>query len=353
MNILMPMCGDVLYSVPDEYQYPRILTELNGKTLLELSLKSFSDMKRNSNFLFAVPSTKNKELGLADICRVATAGKGSVYEIQGPTAGALCTCLLACDSIDHDSPLIISSADQVIQDDIDQCLDYFTDQLADAGVLTFESVHPKWSYIQMDVNGNVVQVSEKKVVSNNALAGFFYFKRAGDFFESAKNVIRKQGHNEGQYYISAVLNDFILKGKKVAAHALNKEYYNFYDVHAIKKFERDSKSECEVLRELTNKYCSAFQNKDLDRVIEMFCDNADLVDPSVSLTGVGKIREYISDLFASIERLDFDIKSISSGLHHSVIEFVLILNDKSFRGTDIIRWKGGLISSLNAYLYEI
>ena len=49
-------------------------------------------------------------------------------------------------------------------------------QDVDAGILCFKSCHPRWCYAQLGDDGFVYSCTEKKVVSTNALAGFYYFK---------------------------------------------------------------------------------------------------------------------------------------------------------------------------------
>ena len=38
----------------------------------------------------------------------------------------------------------------------------FVNKKADGGILTFNAIHPKWSYAKLDSNENVVEVAEKK-----------------------------------------------------------------------------------------------------------------------------------------------------------------------------------------------
>ena len=71
-----------------------------------------------------------------------------------------------------------------------------------AGVLTFNSVHPRWSYVKVDNNNFVIESAEKKPISRSAIAGFFYFKKGSIFVQYAKEVIKKEIQINEKFYIS-------------------------------------------------------------------------------------------------------------------------------------------------------
>ena len=39
----------------------------------------------------------------------------------------------------------------------------------DAGVITFESVHPRWSYVRLDSENRVTETAEKRPISNSRI----------------------------------------------------------------------------------------------------------------------------------------------------------------------------------------
>ena len=49
----------------------------------------------------------------------------------------------------------------------------------DGAILTFEAIHPKWSYAKCDEEGYVTEVAEK-VISKNATVGVYYWKHGSD-----------------------------------------------------------------------------------------------------------------------------------------------------------------------------
>ena len=164
-----------------------------------------------------------------------------MIKLRNQTSGALCTCLMAVEYIDKDEPLIIANSDQVIDVNYNSVISYFENIEADAGLITFPNVHPRWSYARKK-DKEVVEVAEKRPLSKDAIAGFYYFKKGEFFIESAKNALRKNSNLEGRYYISSSVNELILMGKKVSFYDIEKEQYkSFYSPQKIKEFEEVSR----------------------------------------------------------------------------------------------------------------
>lgn len=353
MNILIPMSGSSLYEATEGFIYPRILTEVAGKTLLEHALTPFSDLGDDTRFTFILPKAERKLLSLDAIIKIVVPGQYEIIDIGGDTGGALCTCLMALDSIDPDEELIISSADHHLSDNIRAAVDYYRQRNCAAGVLTFESVHPKWSYAALNEQNEVRQTSEKLPISRHAMTGFFYFRQARDFIEAAKNVIRKQSQTNGLYFVSSTINELILAGKPVAARPLSGgTYYSFYDSHSIKAFEQAISLSRHELEEKTRAYIHAFHSKNLGAVLSFFDENAVLVDPGVNLSGKAALGNFLHKLFEQTKQLRFIEKNILVDADKSVIEFELQLDDIFLVGTDVIHWQAGKITRLDAYLYQ-
>ena len=90
----------------------------------------------------------------------------------------------------------------------------FVSKKVDGGILTFKAMHPKWSYAKTDKNGNVCEVAEKKVISNNATVGVYYWKHGEDFVKYAEQMIKKNVRVNNEFYVCPVYNEAI-KDKKI------------------------------------------------------------------------------------------------------------------------------------------
>lgn len=144
---------------------------------------------------------------------------------------------MAVEYIDNDTPLLIANSDQIIETDYRGVIRHFENTRADAGVITFPSIHPRWSYARKRED-EIIEVAEKRPLSKNAIAGFYYYKKGSDFVNAAKSALLKQNNLEGRYYISASMNELILAGKKIAYFDIKKEQYkSFYSPAKIKEYE--------------------------------------------------------------------------------------------------------------------
>ena len=81
-------------------------------------------------------------------------------------------------------------------------------------------------------------MAEKRPLSKDAIAGFYYYKKGSDFVETAKKALLKQNNLNGCYYISSSINEMILMGKKVGYYDIEKDQYrSFYSPAKVKEYE--------------------------------------------------------------------------------------------------------------------
>jgi dTDP-glucose pyrophosphorylase len=92
----------------------------------------------------------------------------------------------------------------------------------DASIATFNASHPKWSYAKVDDDGYVSEVAEKKVISNDATVGIYYYRQGRFFVNAAKRMIRKNIRVNGEFYVCPVFNQMIDKRQKVGIYPVRK-----------------------------------------------------------------------------------------------------------------------------------
>ena len=98
-----------------------------------------------------------------------------IIELKKETSGSICTSLMAISSL-RNKNVIISALDQIIIDDqLNLDKNYFNE---DNQVICpiFESNDQSLSYVLRDDLGNVIQLFEKKNISNEALLGVYFIK---------------------------------------------------------------------------------------------------------------------------------------------------------------------------------
>lgn len=223
MNILILAAGGNVVS-PAHGNYPLWLADSNGETILERQIKSFAQLE-GARFSFAFRQADARAFHLADMVGLMAPGC-SVVEVVGDTAGAACTALLAVGGADPGEELIILSVTDMIDADMAQIVAGFRAKGADAGIVIFDSLHPRYSYVRCDAAGFVVEAAEKRPISRHASAGLYWFARAGDFFTAVKAMILKDAAVQGQFFICPSLNELVLRQMKIATHSIEIGQYH-------------------------------------------------------------------------------------------------------------------------------
>ena len=138
-----------------------------------------------------------------------------IVEVDGITEGAACTTLLAKEFIDNDAPLVMANSDQFVEWNSNECMYAFCADSIDGGILTFKATHPKWSYAKLNGDGFVSEVAEKKVISDEATVGIYYWRQGSDYVKYAEQMISKDIRTNGEFYTCPVFNEAIGDNKKI------------------------------------------------------------------------------------------------------------------------------------------
>ncbi len=234
-NVLVPSVG-VSEFFKDSY-YPKILMEVNGKPMVQHIVEEYQDIN-NIHYIFVLKEEECRKFHTDDIVKLLTDSNCDVIRIHGGTKGSLCTSLMAIDYIDNSDKLIIVNNDEIRDVNYNDLIDYYEEKEADAGVISFENYHPRWTYIKTE-DDYVVEVAEKRPISKKAVTGFYYYRQGKDFIESAKRRIRKRNSLNGVYYVSGSINEMILQNQKVAYYQIaNEAYHSLYSMEKIKNYEK-------------------------------------------------------------------------------------------------------------------
>ena len=217
MNVLIPMAGAGKRFVDAGYIFPKPLIEIRNKPMIQWVIES---LNINANYIFIIQKEHQKKYNIKSVLNILKPNC-KIIELDGITEGAACTTLLAKKYINNSDPLIIANSDQYINWNSSEALYDFNSKNLDGAILTFEAIHPKWSYAKCDENGFVSKVAEKKVISKNATVGVYYWKHGSDYVASAENMIKKNIRVNNEFYVCPVYNEFLKKNKKIKIHNIN------------------------------------------------------------------------------------------------------------------------------------
>ncbi|TKX28191.1 glycosyl transferase family 2 [Campylobacter sp. MIT 12-5580] len=236
LNIMVPIAGKSYFFDDAKDGFPKPFIEICGKTMLEHFIKNYENIE-NKCFIFILKEEDVKRYHLDDAINVLTNNQSKIVILKKETSGMVCSALMTIDQIDLNEPLLIVNMDQIFEYDLSEFISKLS--LNDAGVLSFESVHPRWAYVKCNEANFVLEAFEKRPVSKNAIAGFYYFNKAKYFINSAFSMIKKDVNYDGKYFIAPVLNELILENKKVINISIDKNrYFTFYSHTKINEYER-------------------------------------------------------------------------------------------------------------------
>jgi NDP-sugar pyrophosphorylase family protein len=238
LQIVIPLAGGNQFFDAEEYVYPKPLVEIGPKLMIEWVVDNYKAIiDKDVKVIFVTKEPECTKFNI-DYTIKLLCPQSKILKLDKDTKGAVFTVLMAMDEIDLAAPLIIANGDQFIDADIEAVLNHFKKEKADAGVICFNAVHPKWSYIRTEDN-IVIETAEKKPISNKAIAGFYYFSKASLFLESAAKAIQNDRSVNGIFYISLLMNELILLHKKVSYFEIEtSKYHSFYSPKKIEEFKQ-------------------------------------------------------------------------------------------------------------------
>jgi dTDP-glucose pyrophosphorylase len=195
------------------YTFPKPLIDVDGRPMIQVVIDSLPDCDA---YTFLCREDQINQYNMKDALRSMLPGKDvSIVEVSKLTEGAACTALLAKEIINNGTPLLIANSDQYVEYDkrnFDLMRRY---AVQDGIIFTFNACHPKWSFTRLDHTGKVIEVAEKRPISNVATCGIYYFQRGSDFVEAAESMIAKDIRTNGEFYIAPVYNEIIGEEKYV------------------------------------------------------------------------------------------------------------------------------------------
>ncbi len=229
LNIVIPLAGKGSRFQEAGYTFPKPLIDVEGEAMIAKVIENLKPKNRHDiKFIFIVQKEHCKKYSLESVLKQAV-GKYpmEVIQLDKTTKGAACTVLLAADHIDNDDELMIANSDQLIESpdnfELDLWYNNFPSEYTSGFIMVFKANHPKWSYAKVNKEGYVTEVAEKKVISEYATTGVYWFQHGKDFVNGAEEMIKKDIRTNNEFYVCPVFNELILDDKKIKICEIDKE----------------------------------------------------------------------------------------------------------------------------------
>jgi HAD superfamily hydrolase (TIGR01509 family) len=218
LNILIPMAGAGSRFRSAGYTFPKPLIEINGKPMIQLVTENIGF---EANYIYVVRKEHYENYNLKYLLNLITPNC-KIVQVDELTEGAACTTLLAKEYFDNSNSLIIANSDQFIEWNPIDFYYKMVETRADGGIVTFKATHPKWSFVKLDENENVIEVAEKKPISDIATVGVYFWKKGSDYVKYANQMIEKDIRVNNEFYVAPVYNEAILDKRRIKIFNIKK-----------------------------------------------------------------------------------------------------------------------------------
>ena len=218
MNVLIPMAGAGSHFEKAGYSFPKPLIDVNGKTMIQTVVEN---LNIDAKHIFIIQKKHLEQYFLKTLLS-SIVPSCEIITVDSLTEGAACTTLLAKELINNDEPLLMANSDQYVEWDSNKFMYSMIGDNIDAGILTFKSNHPKWSFAKLDEHGFVSEVAEKNPISDIATVGIYYWNKGSDYVKYAEQMIEKNIRVNNEFYTCPVFNEAIQDGKTVKIFPIEK-----------------------------------------------------------------------------------------------------------------------------------
>lgn len=242
LQILLPLAGAGSRFTNGGFTIPKPLIPVDGKPMVLKSISSLDSIKIEKRYIFIIRQEHTKKDRL-DKLILQELPEADIIIIPKLTRGAVETCLSAKPKLDPEDGLIIMDCDlwfnsqsynKMVIDSLTGVSDI------DGGLLTFRSNNPRYSYARLNNEGAVVETAEKRVISNNAITGAYFFKTADKFIKSAEKMLAQPlGEKMPEYYTSLLYNILINEGDKIKAASVD-EFASFGTPEELESYQKHS-----------------------------------------------------------------------------------------------------------------
>ncbi|KAJ3349654.1 hypothetical protein HDU91_006365 [Kappamyces sp. JEL0680] len=191
------------------------LIEVDGKLMLQ---NLVNNLNMNAFFIFVVTKTMYTKYTMKYLLETLSTNPVKIVVIDDEKYPGMpmCAQILMCkDALDPEIPVIVTSCTQLLEWDSNSFLYSLANPMVDAGVLTFQNRHPRFSFVSLDNRGWITDCKMNQPFSNNACAGIFYWKRVFDLIKYSSLVVSKGQDSLNKYGPLLAMKEALKEGKKI------------------------------------------------------------------------------------------------------------------------------------------
>ena len=203
------------------YDCPKYMIQAKGKTLFEWALDSLRGYNEQvSGYIFVVRKEDKSSEFIYNQCAKYGIDRIKVIELEKPTDGQATTCMLAIPYCSPDDAIMVYNIDTYVEPYSMK----FEDISGEGHIPCFHASGDHWSFVKLDQSGKVIEVREKKRISDNCTLGAYYFSSASLYKDLYEEYYGDNLHVErNEKYIAPLYNLMIEKGMTVTISDIEAE----------------------------------------------------------------------------------------------------------------------------------
>jgi len=219
LHVVMPMAGLGSRFSDAGFTTPKPLIPVDGMPMFLKALSSLEGWGLETSQTLILRRQHETEFQLATLIQ-RHLPSCQVVIIEEMTRGAVETCLRAEHLMKGDRGVLVMDCDLWFHST--RYRDLVRAALTDAeplagGLLTFSSQEPRYSYALCE-GERVVRTAEKKVISDSAIVGAYFFGTERLFLHAAKKLMERNiSADMREYYLSLLYNLLLEEGGVVKA----------------------------------------------------------------------------------------------------------------------------------------
>jgi NDP-sugar pyrophosphorylase family protein len=215
MKIIIPMAGNGNRFAQQGYRDPKPFINVNGKPMIRQVVDHLGLQSYEHIFLCRTSHLENYSMSTIfyDI-------KFQIVKIDTLTEGAAISVSMAKNYIDPDEDILIVNSDQLLHYNLND-INAVRNSDVDGCIWCFKGTGTNWSYARLNEHNNVVEVAEKRQISEYATGGMYYWRSMRTFLESTRRMVAANDRTNNEFYVAPVYN-YINSDSKVIIKMLDK-----------------------------------------------------------------------------------------------------------------------------------
>jgi dTDP-glucose pyrophosphorylase len=225
LHIILPMAGRGSRFANAGFTTPKPLIKVDGIPMFLKALSSLDSIKADVLYTIIIRKEHDEKYDLKELLIKSLPSANIVISDEEPR-GAVVDALKAKPYIEATDLVTVMDCDLWFQSSsynkmVEDVLEGISNIAG--GVLTFQADNPRYSYAKFGADNIVTETAEKKVISDHAMTGAYFFASAKEFIHSADILLQRPTNPEmPEYFISFLYNILIDEGKKIQAAIVDK-----------------------------------------------------------------------------------------------------------------------------------